>query len=241
VLIIGSIVVGCGVVAGAVWFLAVRYVALGDSLAAGVGSVAFAGYVAPFGLFLMKQLRRVVRTTNLGRFGLTSDQLLARLQTDAGVRKAVGGARIITVDIGGNDLLGCNFQPECLQGAVARFAANWAAILGEIRGLNPKADLLTMTLYNPVPPGDSRHAVSVAFLRQFNAVITDPDLIAQHRIRGVAAVYDAFVGHECAYTWFCLVGDIHPTDFGYRAITTGLEQVYAGESGSAVAGVRYLM
>lgn len=211
--------------AALVWLLGFRYVALGDSLAAGVGSLTLYGYVPRLAAALLRLLRRPVRTSNLARFGLTSEQLLTLLRTDRRMRRAVARARLITLNIGGNDLLACRYQEDCLQEAVPRFTTNWEAILAEIRSLNPTTPLLTMTLYNPMPLGDIRRPPVAAFLEQANAVITRPDLTRRFQV-AVASVNRAFCSRECELTWFCRFGDIHATDAGHQVMADRLLEVY---------------
>lgn len=216
---------GLGLCAGAFWLLTFRYVALGDSLAAGVGSFTFFGYVPRLALLLTKRLKRVVLTTNLGRFGWTSQRLLNALRTDQGFRKAVTRAQLITVDIGGNDLLGCRHQEACLEEALVEFRQNWQEILREIRRLNPKATLLTMTLYNPVPLDDVRRPAIDGYIARMNAIITQPELLKAYRVHGVAPAYDLFAGRECDLCWFCRIGDSHATDEGYAVIAGAMDSL----------------
>ena len=71
-------------------------------------------------------------------------------------------AQIITLDIGGNDLLhavnlfgtgrcGGADNQDCLRSAVSTFAANWDAIVAEILSLRDpsKTIIRTMDIYNP--------------------------------------------------------------------------------------------
>lgn len=217
----------CGALAALLRLRILRYVALGNSLASGAGSLIFAGYVPRFALWLWWRLKRVVLTRNLGRLGMTSAELLAELRTNERFRQAVRTAHLITVDIGGNDLIGCRYERPCMDEAVERFRQNWVALLREIRSLNSRADLLTMTLYNPVPPQHSRHPDALFYVRWVNTIFLDDDLRQGFGIGGVAPVFEAFKGKECEYTWFCLVGDIHPTDLGYQAITAALKRTYS--------------
>lgn len=78
------------------------YVALGDSLAAGVG--ARQGYVDRYAGHLRADAGARVRVTNLGVSGQTSAQLLRVLRNDASARRAISGAEVITFNIGINDL-----------------------------------------------------------------------------------------------------------------------------------------
>jgi lysophospholipase L1-like esterase len=78
------------------------YVALGDSLAAGVG--ARRGYVDRYAEHLRSDTGVRIEVVNLGRSGQTSSQLLSALRNDPSMRKALGGAEVVTFNIGINDL-----------------------------------------------------------------------------------------------------------------------------------------
>ncbi len=223
--LIAAALAGGGIVVSVVWALMYRYTALGDSLAAGVGSLTFSGYVPRFAFMLMRRYRRLVWMRNLGRFGMTSLDLLEALRTNRHFIGAVRGANLITVNIGGNDLLGCAYQEDCLELAVLQFRQNWEAILAELRRLNPAATILTMTLYNPVPVGDVRRPPIDSYIDRVNQVITMPGLLRAYRIKAVAPVHSAFMGRECELTWYCRIGDIHPTDEGHQVMAQQLDAV----------------
>src|SRR3712207_6481959 len=78
------------------------YVALGDSLAAGVG--AQRGYVDRYAEHLREDTGAGVRVVNLGVSGQTAPQLLEALRNDPPTREAVRGAEVVTFNIGINDL-----------------------------------------------------------------------------------------------------------------------------------------
>lgn len=122
------------------------YVALGDSLAAGVG--ADRGYVGRYADHLRDDTGAKVRVTNLGVSGQTSDQLLDKIRDDPPTRRALGGAEVITLNIGINDLARAGRAYEagtcggvdnqgCLRGVVDRVGDNWGAITAEIIELRP--------------------------------------------------------------------------------------------------------
>lgn len=223
--IIASIAVGGALLAGAAWALCFRYVALGDSLAAGVGSFTFFGYVPRLSFFLVRHAKRIVVTSNHGRFGMTSGQLMEALRTNERLRRSVRRADLLTLNIGGNDVLGCRYQYACMEEAIPRLRENWEAILREVRGLNPKAPLYTMNLYNPVPLGDIRREPVEYYLSQVNAILTNPEVAQRYSVTGIADVHAAFVGSECVYSWYCTLGDVHPTDAGYGVIAEAFTRV----------------
>ncbi|CAN5873139.1 hypothetical protein BH18ACT11_BH18ACT11_00590 [soil metagenome] len=130
------------------------YVALGDSLAAGVG--ARQGYVDCYAERLRADAGARVRVTNLGVSGQTSAQLLRVLRNDASARRAIGGAEVITFNIGINDLGRArgNYEAEtcggvrnqrCLRAAVKALEENWDTITEEILGLRSTDEAIIRT------------------------------------------------------------------------------------------------
>lgn len=77
------------------------YLNLGDSIAFGMSSRDNQSYFDKYARFL-----NAGESLNLGIPGLTSDELLSALTYNPDVRFAVSGADVITISIGGNNLLG---------------------------------------------------------------------------------------------------------------------------------------
>lgn len=213
---------GIGAGVGWVWWRRLRYVALGDSIAFGIGSLTLFGYPPRLAKALALRLHRYVRLQNRSRYGLTSTELLGLLEGSESLRRAVQSAGLITVNIGGNDLLQCHYDGACLPGALATFRTNWAGILREIRALNPGAPLLVLTLYNPYPVSDVRRPPVQVGIGLLNAIVRDRELLGRYAVDAVADMAPLFEGHECSWTWFCAIGDPHPTDTGYAAIAQAL-------------------
>jgi len=122
------------------------YVALGDSLAAGVS--ADRGYVGRYADHLRGDTGAKVRVTNLGVSGQTSAQLLDKIRNDPSTREALRGAEVVTLNIGINDLAragrsygagtcGGADEDECLREVVDRVGDNWDAITAELLELRP--------------------------------------------------------------------------------------------------------
>ncbi len=145
------------------------YLALGDSLAVGVGATepGQCGYVGLFGQ--QYGTGGTVETlTNLGVSGETSFSLIRNGQLEQGL-KAIADPRtdvhIVTLDIGGNDLLVLRMMGPCLldpegylcQELVSKakggFAMTYPVILSALRSelaQDPgEEQFLVMTLYNP--------------------------------------------------------------------------------------------
>jgi lysophospholipase L1-like esterase len=157
------------------------YLALGDSVAAGVGAPAGLGYVSllagelsdarncgqgqALGCRLELDNRSVGGATTVS---LISGQLpgsVALLEERNQNSTPVDDVRLITLTIGGNDV----FTPviaDCARGFTAtcqttvatqftQVATNYATILGELRAAaGPETTITVMTYYNPLPnPG----------------------------------------------------------------------------------------
>ena len=130
------------------------YVALGDSLAVGVG--ARRGYVTRYAEHLRNEIGVRVRTINLGVSGQTSTQLLYSLRHDPAMRKDLRGAEIVTLNIGLNDLgqasgsyeagiCGGPQNKACLREAVNKVEQNWEAIVEEILTLRSTEETIIRT------------------------------------------------------------------------------------------------
>jgi lysophospholipase L1-like esterase len=130
------------------------YVAIGDSLAVGVG--ARSGYVDRYASHIRTDTGARVDVVNLGHSGETSSQLLYALRKDASMRRALSAAEIITFNIGINDLghageahenetCGGNNNEECLRRAVETFEENWDAIIAELLSLRSTDDTIIRT------------------------------------------------------------------------------------------------
>src|SRR5215211_8344707 len=130
------------------------YVALGDSLAVGIG--AHGGYVDRFASYIRTDTGARVNVLNLGQSGQTSSQLLHALRSDPSMRRNLGAAEVITFNIGINDLghageayekgaCGGGDNQQCLRAAVEAFKGNWDAIVGELLSLRSTEDTVIRT------------------------------------------------------------------------------------------------
>jgi lysophospholipase L1-like esterase len=262
-----------------------QYLALGDSLAVGVGASdpATTGYVPRFHGHLADALdpghanpppldfvpdafnRKFLRLTNLAvggpgapPGGETTSSMIAVGQLDAAIAELVarnGNAtpvddvRVVTLDIGGNDMF--SVVPVCVSGptpecanaigtALATFSANFDFILDELRAAaGPDTTIIVMTYYNPlVNPGCplSPHAALGDALLEGNPALGIPDGV-NDLIRAMAASHGAGVADV-----FGLLGpsDVQPdcrhaNDSGYQVIAEEFKSVGAGGSASPVA------
>lgn len=137
-----------------------NYAALGDSLAYGTGATADQGYVDRYKSHLEADNQATVNLTNLGVPGWTSADLLNALNKNPVFQTAVAGSDVITIDIGGNDLLrsvalykigacGGKKNDRCLKASYNKLKSNWKKIFSRVRKLRKGKPTIirTMNLY----------------------------------------------------------------------------------------------
>jgi lysophospholipase L1-like esterase len=194
------------------------YVALGDSLAAGMG--AERGYVDRYATHLRNDTGARIRVTNLGVSGQTSSELLDALKGDESMRRAIAGAEVVTFNIGLNDLgrAGAAYEEgtcggedgeECLREAVEAVKYNWDAIVTELLGLRSTGDTIIRTPglgYTPRAEDDLQHYVS-----EVNRHIASTT-------RSKAVPYVEIPAGEIGMS----PDGVHPNDAGYATIADRL-------------------
>jgi lysophospholipase L1-like esterase len=201
-----------------------NYVALGDSLAAGVG--ARQGYVDRYAEYLREDTGARVKVTNLGVSGQTSPQLLRALRNDPSTRRALRGAEVVTYNIGINDLgqasgsyeaetCGGAQDERCLHAAVMELDENWNAITEEILSLSSP----DKTIIRTVGLGYTPHAGRVfePYLKQVNrniATSADESNIPYAEV----SLGEKGLGPD----------GLHPDESGYEKIANELEELGVG-------------
>ncbi|MFZ5351636.1 MAG: GDSL-type esterase/lipase family protein [Bacillota bacterium] len=205
-----------------------KYVALGDSLCVGLNAFWGCGYTNLYYRWLVncKGLRGL-NSCNLGVMGWTSSDLLNAVKYSCKYRNAIKEAAIITIDIGGNDIIQSKYTPEKLSDALNCYRENLNSALFEIRCINKCAPLYIMDIYNPYPKCHPMHELAEQWICKFNSVIWNTPVIPEYKISGIASVYSAFKGNELEYT--CIrYNNIHPNTLGHRVIFDCFSSVYAG-------------
>lgn len=253
------------------------YTALGDSIAWGTGAAEDMGYTRLLHEHLERS-RGEVEFNLMAEDGVTSEMLLYALSAPGdpeGAQAAVAGADLVTISIGGNDLLGPfndavsgllwthyfngtylavgqmlwdlsqwemnpASQPHItamfqgLAGTLAlqseAFEGKWQAIIGAVRMLNPGAQVLVTTVFNPFDFSVRLYEMADPLLYGLNGPIW---ALADPYGYQVADVYGAFSGYGNPrkplvggielLPGFMLDPDswpvpLHPTDRGYRMI-----------------------
>jgi len=240
------------------------YLALGDSLAAGVGATVpdRVGYVPHLaGFFHGAAHGGASSTVTVALPGATSASFIGSGRLAQAVAVIDGGSDIVvvTLDIGGNDLLGllgpgqpCAndlASPTCqaaIAAALSGFATTFPTILGALTAALARdpgeEQLLVATYYNPMSgTGSPLEAALDRVLLGADGKIdcggnpTQPglnDLIACIAVQHgarVADVYPLFAGKGAELTHI-RTGDTHPTNAGHAAIATAFRR--AARSGA---------
>jgi lysophospholipase L1-like esterase len=197
------------------------YVALGDSLAVGIG--ARRGYVDRYASYIRTDTGARVNVVNLGQSGQTSSQLLHALRSDTSMRRALSGAEVITFNIGINDLghaseaygngtCGGDNNEECLHTAVETFEENWDAVIAEVLSLRSTDDTIIRTagigytprvdeVFKPYVEEVNRHVATTA--ANNNIPYTQP-----------------YLGKE-----YLSPDGVHPNENGYEVIADQLREL----------------
>ena len=223
------------------------YIALGDSLSAGIGasdaSTTFVGLVHA-------SLGPSVALENLGVPGATSQDLIDNGSLDRAAQQIeqrnrdsdpANDVQLVTLEIGGNDLLGIYFSlvqtgacPDleaslsdqrctgALRTAYEGFRPNLTAALDRLREADPTLPILLLTLYNPFDylPGigdlgdlSLEGQPDTPFPDGLNDIIRE---IAQGR-DGVTVV-DVFPLFQNRSLELVSPDGIHPNDAGYQVM-----------------------
>jgi lysophospholipase L1-like esterase len=197
------------------------YVALGDSLAVGVG--AKRGYVTRYAAYMAADTGAQIDLVNLGRNGQTSSQLLHALRNDPAMRQALGTAEVITFNIGINDLghageayengasCGGGDNQQCLRAAVEAFKENWDAIITELLSLRSIGDTVIRTAGLGYTPRVSR--IFEPYVDEVN-----------HHIATTATNHDIPYAQPYLDEAHLSSDGVHPNDDGYEVIADQLRE-----------------
>jgi lysophospholipase L1-like esterase len=221
------------------------YLALGDSLSFGIGATdpAATGFVP----LVHEALGEGVELLNLGVPGHTSQDLIdgplgeatAEIAFRNGDDEEANDVRLVTLEIGGNDLLRLYFSQvqtgacpnvtavlanavcaDALRGALDGFTPNFRQALGALRAADAALPIIVLTLYNPFEElgavgdlGDLslEGREDTPFEEGLNDLIRQ--IAAEYEGVTVVDVFPLFRGRSLSL----IAADfIHPNDAGYR-------------------------
>ncbi|MCD8510609.1 MAG: GDSL-type esterase/lipase family protein [Bacillus sp. (in: Bacteria)] len=153
------------------------YTALGDSLTLGVGAYFSSGFVQRYAKLIEDRFKVPVITNVFAKPRIPSMELLHML-TNHTVRHSIKQANIITISIGGNDLLQANKRykktknPYLFEEAEYYFYRNIREILFEIQYIKECIShcpyvIQLIGLYNPMP----KLSYSDYWINRFNQIL----------------------------------------------------------------------
>ncbi|MEX0878824.1 MAG: GDSL-type esterase/lipase family protein [Thermoanaerobaculia bacterium] len=205
-----------------------RILVVGDSLAKGTGDESGKGFAVD--VLDAAKKRGAAEMTNLGVNGMESPEVRALVET-GNVRALAGGADLILVSAGGNDLshgaTRGSASPSDVAGAVAdargRYVENLRAILTTLREANPPAPIVVIGLYDPFGGGDGGPGrLGSSVILQWNTLLSETALAYPNVF--VVPTFDLFQGRPDR-----LAADrYHPNRAGYAEIARRILQVAPG-------------
>jgi lysophospholipase L1-like esterase len=154
-----------------------------------------------------------------------------------------GKVALVTIDIGANDLsrvdaqgndVTCLFEPAGCATQTARIAENLTAILSDLRAAaGPGVPIVGMSYYDVFAPlcvSDPSLLFVCSRVDAINATLDDTYAAAANPVADVAGTFEndnlvTAAAHVCAWTWFCVLGDVHANTVGYGVIAKAFVDV----------------
>ncbi len=176
----------------------VYYLALGDSLSTGGGADPGLGYVDDVynavspsipGLRLVNLGCGGDSTTRMIHGGLCHSYKTGNQLGDAELflQSHAGEVAFVTIDVGGDDIVGCalsgTINPTCVANALATVRTNMGTILSGLENAGPNVPIVGMNYYDPIlsawytgavyhgPPSPTLARQSLGVLRQLGTVL----------------------------------------------------------------------
>lgn len=156
----------------------IQLVGMGDSLTKGVGDeLKRDGYIGRLKTELLqyKGIEDVI-LTNTALRGRRSDQLL-KLMNNGDFDYAIRNADIITITIGGNDLMKIvkkelfDLKVEPFQKGLDAFENNYVKIMKKIREINSNGKILLIGIYNPLTVVSNEENEFETIIEEWNSTI----------------------------------------------------------------------
>ena len=199
------------------------YVALGDSVAAGIGSSLprERSYPSLLGNLMARHLDRPVRVENLARPGESAETFLSGEQRGelerlvADLETSEAELQVVTLSLGGNEVLDLrDASLEQRPTALQRFTISYPEALADVREIiGESVALLASTVYDPTGGDASIEFTDSWWIEQFNSVIRDAAPQAEVIIVDLASEVGASATELTRYPI-----DIHPTNEGHTRI-----------------------
>ncbi|MCI1985936.1 MAG: SGNH/GDSL hydrolase family protein [Lactobacillus sp.] len=223
-----------------------KLVGVGDSLTHGVGdATSSGGYVPLIKADLEASGQYTVSTANFGITGNTAKQVQHRLDTQPKLQHAIKQADVITLTVGGNDLMAVlqknffNISTKDVTAGNAQFQKRLGKLLSTMRQENPEAPIYVFGIYNPFYvyfPKLTAMSTSVkewnqatqatlakhsqAYYVDIDSVLTKGGTTASKADK--ASLKQALAGDEDANPLIFSEDHFHPNNAGYAQMTKQL-------------------
>ncbi|WP_079508984.1 GDSL-type esterase/lipase family protein [Mesobacillus jeotgali] len=154
----------------------INHLALGDSIIRGYRITEEENFISQFSSQLGIETGKQVISHNEGIIGITSDRL-NRLVQDGIFDEAIKEADLITVNVGGNDILTLVKKSDIYSALKSfdslqeGFSTNLSEITARIGVLNPSATIVFLELYNPMPTDHQFYSLADKLLPKWNLLI----------------------------------------------------------------------
>ncbi|GGE54207.1 GDSL-type esterase/lipase family protein [Priestia taiwanensis] len=194
-----------------------NHLVLGDSVAYGTGSQQ-KGFVSMATNTLNKEHQKQFKLENLAMNGMTSNQLLKSVQKPK-TRQKIQKASLITISIGGNDILKLDRSLGIMEGMNVlkqtreNYVSNLEQILEIIRQENEDAVIVLSELYNPIQLDNNLASIADSFIGDWN-----DELFNLSVKYGPATVMETskLLTADTRKSW--AFDEVHPNDKGYKLL-----------------------
>lgn len=197
------------------------YTAIGDSLTVGFGALPGNGFVPIYRGLAERHVGGFVSYENLGVNGLTTGGLNESINRNGLMRQALKQAEIITISIGGNDLIRAAKSAPSIKAsqhfssALSQCKSNFSSIVKTIYQLKDGSQgpyiIRAVGLYNPYPQVEE----ATYWVQQFNRYLNG----YSGGGFAVANIFSSFQGRERE---LLSIDHLHPNGRGYRVIAEQL-------------------
>lgn len=198
------------------------YLAIGDSLTVGIGSLVYADFVKTYSKLTEQQFHTKVTQKKVAKNGLTTWQLYPVITHPAYI-PLIRSATIITLTIGGNDLIKAwkyylqHNESSVLSATLYHAKRNVRDIVAYIQTIKEQDNspylIRVVNLYNPTElPRSSK------VIQSYNQFL---NTLENEHVQ-VADIYNGFLGKE---KQLLSIDGLHPNRNGHKVIAETLDQL----------------
>lgn len=208
---------------------ALTHLALGDSIIHGYRVTEDENLVTQFSHKLQEETGKQVTTSNRGIIGITSQNLNQLIQ-DGYFDDEIKEADIITVNVGGNDVLKAVKEADLYSALKSfdnlqtGFSENLSSISSRINELNPDATIVFLELYNPMPADHQFYSLADKLLPKWNLKIYE---VAQNTPASVVVQTTKVINSDNLQNLY--TDGVHPSIAGYTAISNQMIEQFKNQ------------